>query len=212
VSKPASSPSHLLDPRKFNRLILECEQNESKYEKTLAGALQQASLEKRLEGHSLVLCDQIIKTGRHFAGATLGDNNSGDPIKLSRAVQQIITNIRKERHPNLMSDGDDESNSRKSRGHKRGRDDLTANYAGGKKPRYDKSGYDRNRYNNFNNKDKKCVICNMNNYSTSECRNLKTAQNAVTQAKNRYRSDQSQSNHEPTLATSRSSSCLEIIH
>ena len=37
-----------LDPRKFNRLILECEQNESKYEKTLAGALQQASLEKTL--------------------------------------------------------------------------------------------------------------------------------------------------------------------
>ena len=93
VSKPASSPSHLLDPRKFNRLILECEQNKSKYEKTLAGALQQASLEKRLEGHSLVLCDQIIKTGRHFAGATLGDNNSGDPIKLSRAVKRIIMNI-----------------------------------------------------------------------------------------------------------------------
>jgi hypothetical protein len=73
-----------LDPRKFNRLI---EQNESKYEETLAGALQQASLEKRLEGHSLVPCDQMIKTGGHFAGATLGDNNS-DPIKLSRAEQR----------------------------------------------------------------------------------------------------------------------------
>jgi hypothetical protein len=183
-----------LDPRKFNRLILECEQNESKYEKTLAGALQQASLEKRLEGHSLVPCDQMIKTGGHFAGATLGDNNS-DPIKLSRAEQRLIMNIRKEKQPN-QSDGDDESNSRQPRGHKRGRDDLTANYAGGKKPRYDKSGYDRNRYNNFNDKDKKCVICNMNNHSTSECRNLTTAQNAVTQAKNRYRSEQSQSNQQ----------------
>jgi hypothetical protein len=136
----------------------------------------------------------MIKTGGHIAGATLGDN-SGDPIKLSRAEQRLIMNIRKERQPN-QSDGDDESNSRQPRGHKRGRDDLTANYAGGKKPRYDKSGYDRNRYNNFNDKDKKCVICNMNNHSTSECRNLTTAQNAVTQAKNRYRSEQSQSNQQ----------------
>ncbi len=183
-----------LDPRKFDRLILKYEQNESKYEKTLAGALQQASLEKRLEGHSLVLCDQMIKTGEYFAGATLGDN-SGDPIKLSRTEQRLIMNIRKEKQPN-QSDGDDESNSRQSRGQKRGRDDLTANYAGGKKPRYDKSGYDRNRYNNFNDKDTKCVICNMNNHSTSECRNLTTAQNAVTQAKNRYRSEQSQSNRQ----------------
>jgi len=71
-----------LDPRKFNRLILECEQNEAKYEKTLAGALQQASLEKRLEGHTLVPCDQMIKTGGHFAGATLSE--SGETIKLSR--------------------------------------------------------------------------------------------------------------------------------
>jgi hypothetical protein len=36
----------------------------------------------------------------------------------------------------------------------------------------------------------------MNNHSTSECRNLTTAQNAVTQAKNRYRSEQSQSNQQ----------------
>ena len=105
-------------------------------------------------------------------------------------------NIRKEKHPNLPSDGDDESNSRQPKGQKRERDDLTVNYAGGKKPRYDKSGYDRNRYNNFNDKDKKCVICNMNNHSTSECRNLTTAQNAFTQAKNRYRSEQSQSNQQ----------------
>ncbi len=49
-----------LDPRKFNRLILECEQNESKYEKTLAGALQQASLEKRL-------CLRIIECSNCFS-------------------------------------------------------------------------------------------------------------------------------------------------
>ena len=102
-----------LDPRKFNRLILECEQNESKYEKTLAGALQQASLEKRLEGHTLVPCDQMIKTGGHFAGAMLFDN--GEHIKLSRREHKIIMNIRKERQPD-PTEGDDESESRQSRG------------------------------------------------------------------------------------------------
>jgi len=184
-----------LDPRKFNRLILECEQNESKYEKTLAGALQQASLEKRLEGHTLVPCDQMIKTGGHFAGAMLGDN--GEHIKLSRREQKIIMNIRKERQP-YPTEGDDESESRQSRGQKRGRDEYTAGYTGGKRPRYEKPSYDRNRDNRDNRynpheKAKKCVICNMDNHWTNECRNLTTAQNAVTQAKNRYRSDQNQS-------------------
>jgi len=182
-----------LDPRKFNRLILECEQNEAKYEKTLAGALQQASLEKRLEGHTLVPCDQMIKTGGHFAGATLSE--SGETIKLSRREQKIIMNIRKERQP-YPTEGDDESESRQPRGQKRGRDDLTANYAGRKKPRYDRSGYERNKYQTSIDREKKCVICNMNNHSTSECRNLTTAQNAVTQAKNLYRIDQNRNNNQ----------------
>jgi hypothetical protein len=59
----------------------------------LAGALQQASLEKRFE----VPCDQMVRTGGHFAGATLGDK--GEPIKLSRKEQKIIMNIRKEQQP-----------------------------------------------------------------------------------------------------------------
>ena len=56
-----------LDPRKFNRLILECEQNEDKYEKILAvRTLQQASLEKRLKGRTLVPCNQMVRTGHRF--------------------------------------------------------------------------------------------------------------------------------------------------
>ena len=182
-----------LDPRKFNRLILECEQNEAKYEKTLAGALQQASSEKRLEGNSLVPCDQMILSGGHFAGAAVGDNE--DQVKLSRKEKRIIMTMRKERQPN-QSDGDDDTDGRHQRGQKRGRDDLTVNYAGGKKPRYDKPPYDRNKDRNNNrynrdDRDRKCVICNMNNHSTSECRNLSTAQDAVSQAKNRNRNDNS---------------------
>ena len=46
-----------------------------------------------------------------------------------------------------------------------------------------------NRYNNRDDRDRKCVICNMNNHSTSECRNLSIAQDAVSQAKNRKRND-----------------------
>jgi hypothetical protein len=141
---PAKTPSEeeqarkftkSLDPRKFNRLILECEQNEAKYEKTLAGALQQASSEKRLEGNALVPCDQMILSGGHFAGAAVGDNE--DQIKLSRREKRIIMTMRKERQTN-QSDGDDDTDGRHQ---KRGRDDLTVNYAGGKKPRYDKPPY-----------------------------------------------------------------------
>jgi hypothetical protein len=139
----------------------------------------------------------MIKTGGHFAGATLGDN--GEPIKLSRREQKIIMNIRKERQP-YPTEGDDESESRQSRGQKRGRDEYTAGYTGGKRPRYEKPSYDRNRdnrdnRNNSHEKAKKCVICNMDNHWTNECRNLTTAQNAVTQAKNRYRGDQNQNNN-----------------
>lgn len=54
---------------------------------------------------------------------------------------------------------------------------------------------DRNsRYNNREDRDRKCVICNMSNHSTSKYRNLTTAQDAVSQAKNRNRNDNSQSN------------------
>ena len=199
---PAKAPSEeeqarkftkSLDPKKFNRIILECEQNEAKYEKTLAGALQQASSEKRLEGNALVPCDQMIPSGGHFAGAAVGDNE--DQIKLSRKEKRIIMTMRKERQSN-QPDGDDDTDGRYQRGQKRGRDDLTVNYTGGKKPRYDKPPYDRNKDRNNNrynrdDRDRKCVICNMNNHSTSECRNLSTAQDAVSQAKNRNRNDNS---------------------
>jgi hypothetical protein len=43
-----------LDPRRFNRLIMDCELTETKYEATLASALQQASAEKILKGDILV--------------------------------------------------------------------------------------------------------------------------------------------------------------
>lgn len=177
-----------LDPKKFNRLILECEQNEAKYEKTLAMALQQASLEKRLDGGALVPCDQMIPTGGFIAGVALGE--TGDQIKLSRKEKKIIMTMRKERQ--LQAEGENENDGRYIRGQKRGREELTANYAG-KKPRYDnKSTFDnrnKDRNNRYNRDDKKCVICNMHNHSTNECRNLSTAQDAVTQAKNRYRGE-----------------------
>jgi hypothetical protein len=91
----------------------------------------------------------MIKTGGHFAGAILGDNE--EHIKLSRREQKIIMNIRKERQP-YPSEGDDESESRQSRGQKRGRDEYTAGAGctGGKRPRYEKPSYDRNRDNRDN--------------------------------------------------------------
>ena len=77
----------------------------------------------------------------------LGDNE--EHIKLSRRKQKIIMNIRK-RQPYPI-EGDDESNSRQSRGQKRGRDDeYTPGYTGGKRPRYEKPSYDRNRDNRDN--------------------------------------------------------------
>ena len=58
-------------------------------------------------------------------------------------------NIRKERQ-HYLTEGDDESESRQSRGQKRGRDEYTAGYTGGKRPRYEKPSYDRNRDNRDN--------------------------------------------------------------
>ena len=137
-------------------------------------------------------CDQMV---RNFAGATLGDK--GEPIKLSRKEQKIIImNILKERQPHHSTEGDDESDSRHSRGQKRGRDDYTAGYTGGKRPRkpsYHRNKDDRDHRYNSHDKRKKCIICNMNNHSTDECRNLTTATIM------------------PTLATSRGLSCLEPI-
>jgi hypothetical protein len=107
----------------------------------------------------------MVRTGELFAGATQGDK--GEPIKLSRKEQKIIINIRKEQQSHHSTKGDDESDSRQSRGQKRGRDEYTAGYTGGKRPRYDKPSYHRNkddrghRYNSHD-KGKKCIICNMN--------------------------------------------------
>ena len=131
----------------------------------MAGVLLQASLEKRLEGHTLVPCDQMVRTSGHFVGATLEDK--GEPIKLSRKEQKIIMNIRKERQPHNSTEGDDESDSRQSLGQKRGRDEYIAGYTGGKHPRYDKPSYHRIKDNcdhryNLHDKGKKFIICNMN--------------------------------------------------
>ena len=76
----------------------------------------------------------MVRTGGHFAGATLVDK--GEPIKLSRKEQKIKMNIRKEQQPHHSTEGDDESDIRQSRGgQKRGRDEYTAGYTGGKRPR-----------------------------------------------------------------------------
>ena len=82
-----------LDPRKFHRLIMDCELTETKYEATLASALQQASAEKILKGDILVPSDQMIVTGGNIAGAAVGDNGE---FKVSRKEGKLIMNFRRE--------------------------------------------------------------------------------------------------------------------
>jgi hypothetical protein len=79
-----------LDPR---RLIMDCELTETKYEATLASALQQASAEKILKGDILVPSDQMIATGGNIAGAAVGDNGE---FKVSRKEGKLIMNFRRE--------------------------------------------------------------------------------------------------------------------
>lgn len=191
-----------LDPRRFHRLMNDCEEDPNKYETTLAGALQQASNHKVLNSRTneLVISDQMITTGggNHIAGAAVGEQ-SGEQIRLSRKEKKIIMSLRHSKQPN-QPDGDDDVNPGSR---KRGRQENYANFAGGgKRTRYnnDKT-YDRNnnRKNNRDEKEKQCVICKMNNHSTEECRNLPAAQDLVTQSKTRYRDnmhgrDQNQAN------------------
>ena len=145
----------------------------------------------------------MVRTSGHFAGATLEDK--GEPIKLSRKEQKIIMNIRKERQPHHSTEGDDENDSRQSCGQKRGLDEYTAGYTGGKHPRYDKPSYHRikddcdHRYNSHD-KGKKCIICNMNKHKMQS--HKRRVDTTVTSSKATIM---------PTSATSRGLSCLEPI-
>jgi hypothetical protein len=176
-----------LDPRRFNRLIMDCELDETKYEETLAAALQQASAEKILKGDILVPSDQMIHTGGNIAGAAVGDNGE---FKLSRKERKMIMNFRRDTNKPNQPDNDDDSNTRSSGGggQKRGRDDNLVNYTNSKKQRYDKySNGNRNNANNKNDKDRECVICKMNNHWTHECRHLSAVQATIAQNKSRNR-------------------------
>ncbi len=72
---------------------MDCELTETKYEATLASALQQASAEKILKGDILVPSDQMIATGGNIAGAAVGDNGE---FKVSRKEGKLIMNFRRE--------------------------------------------------------------------------------------------------------------------
>ena len=157
----------------------------------------------------------MVRISGHFAGATLEDK--GEPIKLSRKEQKIIMNIHKERQPHHSTEGDDESDSRQSLGQKRGRDEYTAGYTGGKHPRYDKPSYHRtkddcdHRYN-LHDKGKKFIICNMNKHSTNECRNLIPQKMQSHKRRVDTTLTSSKATIVPTSATSRRGlSCLEPI-
>jgi len=189
-----------LDPRRFHRLMNDCEEDPTKYEMSVAGALQQASNHKVLNTRTneLVISDQMITTGSgsHIAGAAMGEQG-GEQFHLSRKEKKLIMSFRNSKQQSNQPDGDDDVNPG---GRKRGRQQENyANFAGGgKRSRYNNDKpYDRNnnRYNNNKNnrddKEKQCVICKMNNHWTHECRNLPAAQEAVAQSKSRYRDNQS---------------------
>ena len=185
-----------LDPRRFHRLMSDCEDDPIKYEDTLAGALQQASNHKVLNTRTneLVISDQMITTAggeNNIAGAAVGEHHGSEEFHLSRKEKKIIMTLRQSKQ-NHQPDGDDEV----SPGNKRGRQENYANFTSGghnnKRARYNNlKSYDRNRQNNNKNnrdeKERECVICKMNNHWTHECRNLSAAQDAVAQSKSRYR-------------------------
>ncbi len=165
-----------LDPRRFKRLIMDCELTDIKYEATLASALQQASAEKILKGDILVPSDQMISTGGNIAGTAVGDNGE---LKLSRKERIMIMNFRRDTNKPNQPDNDDDVNIRYSNGGgpKRSRDDNLAIYANSKKQRYDKySNNNRHNANNKTDKDRECVICKMNYHSTHECIHLSAVQ------------------------------------
>ena len=191
----------VLDPRRFNRLILDCELNEAKYEANLAAALQQASAEKILKGDILVSSDQMIPTGGNIAGAAVGDNGE---FKLSRKERKLIMNFRRDTNKPNQPDADDDVENRHSSGggQKRGRDDNLVNYSNSKKQRYDKYSNGNRNKDNKNDKDRECVLCKMNNHWTHECRHLSAVQATVAQNKsrNRYENTSSSSSNQANFS------------
>ena len=101
-----------LDSRRFNRLIMDCELDETKYEETLVAALQQASVEKILKGDILVPSDQMIHTGGNIASATVGDNGE---FKVSRKERKMVMNFLRDTNKPNQSNNDDDSYTRSRR-------------------------------------------------------------------------------------------------
>ena len=178
-----------LDPRRFHRLMNDCEEDPTRYEVTLAAALQQASNHKVLNARTneLVISDQMIPYGggHHIAGAAVGEQGE-EQFRLSRKEKKLIMSLRNSTHSNQPDGGDDVTHDNR----KRGREDKYANFTnGGKRPRQNQKPYNNNRSNKSHHeqKEKYCAICKMNNHSTEECRNLAAPQDAVAQSKSRYR-------------------------
>ena len=166
-----------LDLSRFEELVRECREDDTKYAATLSEAHHQASAKMTLSKGKLVPCETVSR-GANVAGAAT-------EIKgLSKREYKMIMQVRKqEKQPGESSDN-------KRPGKKRGRDaeedeDNVAAAGTAKNTRKKSNNNHNNRNNNHNQhattEEGNCTICNRSNHTTENCYHLTRCREMVQQ-------------------------------
>lgn len=159
-----------LDLNRYADLVRTCRDDETKYEKTLSGAHNQASSQLVFSKGKLVSCESSKKTGENIAGAT---TISG----LSKKEYKIVMNLRKEQ----QSSSEQPPADQKQKGKKRASEDNLAAAATENK----KQKKNQNKYSSNQNSDgPACTICSRTNHTTENCYYLKGCQEMVNEKRN----------------------------
>jgi hypothetical protein len=161
-----------LDLNRFEELVRQCRDDETKYATTLSAAHNQASQQCVALKGKLVPCE-TLKKGNNIAGAAKIQGLSKKEFKLVMAMRK--DGETKEQHADGKADG---AKGRK----RRAEDDDNVAAAAADSKKYRKSQEkNQNNKSNSSNESGGCDICNRPNHTTDKCYYLKGCQNMVAQ-------------------------------
>ena len=167
-----------LDLNRFEELVRQCREDETKYAPTLSAAHNQASSQLTAVKGKLVPCE-TLKRGANIAGAAA--------IKgLSRREYKTVMSMRKEE----KEQSKDQHGDGKTKGKKRQAEDDLAALAAVDNKKYNKKSQDRATSSEGGT----CELCNRSNHTTENCYYLKQCREMVNQQRNN-RQQQSTVNH-----------------
>ena len=157
-----------LDLNRFEDLVRQCRDDETKYETTLSAAHNQASQQCVALKGKLVPCE-TLRRGANIAGAA--------EIKgLSKKELKLVMAMRKDGQARDQPT-DDKPNGK---GRKRKADDDNVAAAASDNKKSNKS-YEKNHNSNQGNDSKGCEICKRPNHTTDKCYHLKGCQDMIAQ-------------------------------